>query len=300
MSSELLSICIPTRNRAVYLRDLLAAFAGQVREARLSNSDVAFYISDNASEDETPEVMREFAAQVPWVVCSRNATNLGGDGNILHVRAMGRGKYIWVVGDDELLADNALVNLVRLIRQQQPGLILAYNARYELRLRTPQVFPDFKMFARECVRTNVHALAEHSLVSSNIYRADCYDFEFGRATIETHYPQLYGMIRPLYEKKASVTLPDFPIIIIRESPAAAVDGIWINDLDAIWVSYFKWLREELQLPELDPGAPSEYARAALKRRMFRHPLRLLKNNWRSLFSPTAYVFVFNRLFRRPK
>jgi glycosyltransferase involved in cell wall biosynthesis len=298
MSTELLSVCIPTRNRSRYLRDLLAAFARQHQDARLTPADVVFYLSDNTSDDATPDVIREFAAQVPGTVCNRNASNIGGDGNILHVRSMGRGQYTWVVGDDELLAENALPNLLRLLREKSPGLVLAYSATYELRLRPPQEFADFKAFARECLRTNVHALAEHSLISSNIYRTDCYDFDFARETIDTHYPQLYGMIRPLFRKKAAVVLPDFPVIIMREQPAAAVDGIWISDLDGIWIKYFTWLRAELDLPELDPAAPSRYARRALLRRMLRQPHRLLANNWRSLFSPSAYVFVLNRVFRR--
>lgn len=298
MKPELLSVCIPTRNRSRYLRDLLTAFAQQVSANQLGAEDVGFYLSDNTSDDETPEVIREFTRLVPWTVGTRNPANIGGDKNILHVRTMGRGKYIWVMGDDELLADGALINLLRLLRQGDAGLVLAYDRRYHLKLRVPQSFDDFRQFAQECVRTNIHALAEHSLISCNIYRADCYDFDFARETLDTHYPQLYGMIRPLYQKKLSILLPDFPIIIMRDAPAAAVDGIWINDLDTIWITYFKWLRDELQLPELDPTAPSQHARRELMRKMFRHPLRFLANNWRSVFSPSAYLFVFNRLFRK--
>ena len=300
MNSEVLSICIPTRNRAKYLRELLSAFARQVAESGLGPEEVVFYISDNTSDDATPEVIREFAGQVPRVIYQRNPANIGADRNILQVRTMGRGKYIWVVGDDELLADQALVNLLRLIRQGEPGLILAYDAKYDLRLRVPQVFADFRAFAEECIHTNVHALAQHSLISSNIYRADCYDFDFARQTLHTSYPQLYGMIRPLFEKNATVVLPDFPIIIMRETPAPAVDGFWINDLDALWVDYFKWLRSELQLPELDPNAPSRHARRALIKRIVRHPLRFLANNRRSILTPSAYLFVLNRLFRNSR
>ena len=300
MNPELLSVCIPTRNRAGYLRDLLTAFARQVRADQIGPEAVVFYFSDNASDDATPEVIREFAGQVPQSVYHRNPANIGGDNNILHVRTLGRGQYIWVLGDDELLADNALVNLLQLLRQTRPGLVLAYGPGYDLRIRAPQVFTDFRAYAQECIHANVHALAEHSLISSNIYRADCYDFDYARETLPTHYPQLYGMIRPLFKQRAAVVLPGFPIIIMRETPAAAVDGLWISDLDAIWIGYFKWLRDELQLPELDPNAPSRHARQAMIRKMFRHPFRYLANNWRSLFNPTAYVFVFNRLFRPRK
>jgi glycosyltransferase involved in cell wall biosynthesis len=70
MPDELLSICIPTRNRARFLRDILTAFAQQVADAHLGPDQVVFYISDNAAEDETPEIIRGFAKKVPWAVCS--------------------------------------------------------------------------------------------------------------------------------------------------------------------------------------------------------------------------------------
>jgi abequosyltransferase len=94
MNSELLSICVPTRNRAKYLDELLSHYARQLKEAKISGDEVVFYISDNASEDETPEVFREFEKKVPRAHYSRNATNLGGDGNNVHIRTLARGEYL--------------------------------------------------------------------------------------------------------------------------------------------------------------------------------------------------------------
>jgi glycosyltransferase involved in cell wall biosynthesis len=298
MNSELLSICIPTRNRAKYLREILTTFAHQVQEGGISGEELAFYVSDNASEDETPEVFREFARKVPEASYSRNPVNIGGDGNNIHVRTLAKGEYLWVLGDDELVCDKAVAAALRLIREHRPGLILAYHSRYELKIPVPQVFPDYRAFARECIQRNVHALAEHTLVSSNIFRADCYDGAYAKENLKTYFPHMFGMIRPLMRNKASVVLPDCAIISVRESPPSPVDGVWMPDLDAAWIHYFKWLREELQLPELDPYAPSEHARRTLIDRMVHNPFRFIANNWRSLFRPTAYRFVFNRLFRK--
>ena len=297
MTSELLSVCIPTRNRAKYLGEILASYARQMREAKITGDQVAFYISDNASEDETPQIFKEFQQQVPRAYYSRNATNLGGDGNNVHIRTLAKGEYLWVIGDDELLCENALVNVLDLIRQHRPGLIIAYDSRYALKLTRPQIFPTYRDFAQDCVRHNLHALAEHTLISCNIFRADCYDGEYGRQSIPTSFPHMFGMIRPLMQKKAAVILPAQNIITMRDEPPPAPDGHWIN-LDTAWVNYFTWLRSELALPELDPNGPSEHARRAMIAKMTRNPFKYLASNWRSLFQPKAYVFVFNRIFRR--
>jgi hypothetical protein len=117
--------------------------------------------------------------------------------------------------------------------------------------------------------------------------------------MKTSFPHMFGMIRPLMKNKAAVILPDAPIITVREAPASATDGVWI-DLDAAWLNYFTWLREELQLPELDPNGPSNHARQAMIQRMTGNPFKFLMNNWRSVFQPKAYRFAYNRLFRKAR
>jgi glycosyltransferase involved in cell wall biosynthesis len=256
-----------------------------------------FYISDNCSSDETPEIIAQFARQVPKVVHTRNATNIGGDNNIFYVRTMGKGRYVWVLGDDELLSDRALVTVLTLLKEHEPGLIIAHDSKYELEIPGQRVFADYREFARECIRRNPHALAEHTLITSNIFRADCFDEAFAKKNLLTSFPHMYGMIHPLMDKRLKVVLPGVPVITIRDDRPGPSEGQWIN-LDHAWVNYFTWLREELQLPELDPSAPSEHARKAMIRGIVRHPLRYMGKHWRSLFEPKAYQFVFNRFFRR--
>ena len=293
----MLSICIPTRNRARYLKDLLGAFARQVKEGGIGPDKVAFYLSDNASEDQTPEVIKNFASAIPQVTCSRNTVNTGADGNNIHVRTLAKGRYLWVIGDDELLGDTALATVLHLIEKHEPGPIIAYDTRYDSKLKLPQVFADYKEFAKECIRVNTHALAEHTLISSNIFRADCYDAEYAKASLKTFYPHMFAMIRPLMQKRACVVVPATPIIATRDWRPGEVDGKWV-DVGEAWRNYFGWLREELQLPELDPSKPSEYARRAMFNSMLKTPLRFLATNWRAAFDPKAYRLFFNRLFGR--
>lgn len=297
MSNELLSICIPTRNRARYLREMLSTFARQINEAGIGPDKVVFYISDNASDDETPGIIFEFAQKVPKAVCSRNAVNIGADGNNVHIRTLAKGSYLWVIGDDELLCDKAVMTVLQLIEEHQPGLIIAYDSRYVLKISTPRIFEDYRTFAKECIRQNTHALAEHTLISSNIFRADCYDGNYAKANLETFFPHMFGMIRPLMAKKACVVLPVNPIITVREWRPGEVDGQWI-DVAVAWRNYFKWLRDELQLPELDPSAPSEHARQAMINAMLKTPFQFFASNWRLFFDLKAYLVVFNRLFRK--
>ncbi len=79
----LISIAIPTYNRASILAETLSALA---THPELMGDDVELVISDNASTDTTAEVVRDFTARTGKAVrFSRNDRNLGIDGNICGV-----------------------------------------------------------------------------------------------------------------------------------------------------------------------------------------------------------------------
>src|ERR1017187_576852 len=296
MAQELLSICIPTYNRARLLQQILGVLGGQIKAAGADN--VVIYISDNGSSDTTPQVVEEFQKQTGLkVVYSRNPTNLGISKNLLKVMAMGKGRFVWTLGDDEIVADNAVANLVKVLRERDPGFVLMYDTRYAWPLPKPGLYADYQSFARECIKLdNVHALAEHTLLSSNIYRSDHFDAKFGEQNIDTWFPHMFGFLRPLLKNRMSVLIPDFPVISTREEERSVPsDGKWAN-LDECWKTYLTWLRDEMQMPELDPTAASRAARRAMLQNMRSHPIQYFKKYWRALFQPSAYRFLWTRFF----
>lgn len=98
MGQPLLSICVPTFNRAPLLRLLLASL---VREAYGLGDRLEIVVSDNASTDDTPDVVASVQADLP-LKYSRNPTNLGVAANIDAVVGLAAGTYCWIVGDDDL------------------------------------------------------------------------------------------------------------------------------------------------------------------------------------------------------
>jgi abequosyltransferase len=100
----LLSICIPTFNRVEYLSGLLDSIVGQY------NNNFEICISDNASSDGTEKCVREYQKSYSFINYSRNDKNLGFDGNLLKVVAMAKGKYVWMIGDDDKIAGNGVID----------------------------------------------------------------------------------------------------------------------------------------------------------------------------------------------
>lgn len=100
----LLSICIPTYNGGEKLKLTIIAALRAIH----NYSDIEIIVSDNCSTDNTSDILMEFSS------CSqmrfyRNNKNLGFNNNmLLLVRQYAKGKYCWVIGDDDFIDEDAL------------------------------------------------------------------------------------------------------------------------------------------------------------------------------------------------
>ncbi len=107
MHSPLLSICIPTFNRADRLELLLENLA---RECSPFLDRIEIVVSDNASPDHTETVVRN--STLP-IIYGRNARNIGFGGNLLNVTAaLASGEYVWVIGDDDLILPGGVQRII--------------------------------------------------------------------------------------------------------------------------------------------------------------------------------------------
>lgn len=88
------TIGIPTYNRADLLRQSLASAVGQ------SSPDVEVLVSDNASTDETPQVVRSFGDRVRY---HRNPSNIGSWPNFARLVELAGGEFFSWLQDDDLL-----------------------------------------------------------------------------------------------------------------------------------------------------------------------------------------------------
>lgn len=106
MSQPILSICIPTYNRAEYLRKTLDSIVSQPRFQ--NTDDVEIVISDNCSPDNTPDIVMDYVQKYGGKIrYFRNDTNVF-DKNLELSMSRGRGLFIKSHNDTLLLHDGAL------------------------------------------------------------------------------------------------------------------------------------------------------------------------------------------------
>jgi glycosyltransferase involved in cell wall biosynthesis len=115
----LLSFAIPTYNRAKYLDQLLGVLLHQAH----GESRVELIVSDNASTDNTQEVIEAYRQRGLDMRYLRNEANRGPDFNILQCYEQAIGKYVWVFGDDDLLLDGAIPYILTLLARENPDFV---------------------------------------------------------------------------------------------------------------------------------------------------------------------------------
>lgn len=114
---KILSICIPTYNRAKYLDMSLTAITQQILE--LETNEVEILVSDNCSSDNTQKVVEKYhELQVNYI---RNAENIGADNNFLQCMNKAIGKYILLLGDDDILQPGSIKYIIKVLKEKDWG-----------------------------------------------------------------------------------------------------------------------------------------------------------------------------------
>ncbi len=124
MKNNKLGICIPTYNRAKLLDTCLSRIVPQVKKY-----NIPIFISDNASTDNTEEIVRKYKENYDYIFYKRNPQNIGLDPNFEAVLKFADTEYRWLLGDDDSFFDGSLERLLKIIKQENFDLIVVNAGR---------------------------------------------------------------------------------------------------------------------------------------------------------------------------
>jgi glycosyltransferase involved in cell wall biosynthesis len=243
---EMLSIAIPTRNRAGFLKELLQSIEEQVKLNSEILNKIKIYIFDNASVDNTDEVIKNLNLNILHI---KNKTNIGVSSNVYQAYTKVEGKYVWVIGDDELIEKGALNFLYQLIKDYNPHLIINRGRGFKT-FTEPWIFPSYYDFAVTCKQKHLKMLIAHSLISCNVLLKSCFDAKFALEKMDTYYGHFYGMIKGLMTSPGLILFPQQETIIVRAQRAgwtAGTDGIKCENIAGEHAKYLQWFIQEYNL-----------------------------------------------------
>lgn len=117
---KLLSILIPTYNRANYLEMSMGSVVKMIENLGLYN-DVNIVVSNNASTDDTEKVINILKQNTSHVeiIDYKQESNLGLEGNTLFCMSKATGEYAMFVGDDDFIESAYLQKVVDYIKKDR-------------------------------------------------------------------------------------------------------------------------------------------------------------------------------------
>ena len=116
---KLLTVAIPTYNRAGMLDKQLSWLATEIKE---HEGECDILVNDNCSPDTTAEVLAKWQATFPASVSfkfNRHPQNIGGMANIVACIEYATGDYVWTLGDDDPIQIGTLSYIFTLLKKNQ-------------------------------------------------------------------------------------------------------------------------------------------------------------------------------------
>lgn len=247
ISDILLSICIPTYNRAEYLVENLEVLIPQIEDSKYG---VELIISDNGSTLENFNKIKEYVNEKKINInLYHHEKNIGGRANFAYAVSMAKGMYVYLLGDDDILSPNLLEIICPTLNTHKYALIHFNYFVANERLQNPSLQSKYfdlcikEMTPHEFLCNNDY---DPSFMSSIIFLKECWDTGLEKVRDEYYgYEWMaaicWGVL--LQEKKCMYYY--FPLCLQRNPPR-----IWAKD-----TPIFKYIGIGQLFKDLDQISP---------------------------------------------
>lgn len=233
----LLSIYIPTYNRPKELLELLNNIKNE-RSKLIDPSIVEVVVSDNCSNTDIKHFINDTSLIDSY---TKNDINIGADENILMYYKKTKGEFVWLIGDDDLIAKNSLKKIITLLNKikiEDCDLIFLNSQIEDM---------SGNILNSSSVKTNVNGMIKSNdlvdIVNTSLLTMSCLIIR--RKSENLYYESLYGKtfyVSPLaialdrLSHKPYAYLFNYPIIRYREGDKSGWSMHW-SMISLVYVPY---------------------------------------------------------------
>lgn len=220
----ILSIAIPTFNGSAYILDTLDSIQNQINDCK---SQIEVVISDNASNDGTDILIKNYQRNTTLkIFYSKNGENLGFDKNVDLCIQQSSGKYVWLLGDDDLLKADALSTVLKILHAHPKLKALLVNFEQfnrNLEKLENQTAISQARYCNDADSFLRHSKARYNLVSSLIFERSAWNSIDVTRGIGSNFIHVYALFKIILMGDSYIH--NLPLINMRmNSQKASGDG----------------------------------------------------------------------------
>ncbi|MFN4043839.1 glycosyltransferase family 2 protein [Limnobacter sp.] len=213
--NPILSICIPTMNRAGLMMQALQS----IHESEIDKSKVQICVSNNCSDENYDAVLALIeemrnSLKVDYI---HQAHRLSADENMLETLKLARGDRIYFLGDDDYFLEGQLPKLMTLIDEQDPDLAIFNGIAVDannINLGTHFTLPPKEYVSLE--ETFVDLRDKGSFGAILVKRELLKETDFRALFGTSHAYGCYWIpILNNPENLRRIIVPDFPLVALR-------------------------------------------------------------------------------------
>lgn len=201
--SYLLSICIPTFNRADLLKNTLTSIYNQ--NSKLNEFEIV--ISDNCSSDHTEDVVLEFKKKFNNLKYYKLPIEISGDNNIVNSLSKGEGQYLKLCNDTAVFVDECINSLVEIIRDNvvNKPIIFFSNTDKKKQLNFGSSFNTFILY---------NSFLTTSILAIGIWKEDYDKLHNIQDAFKYKLPAL-NILRKNFEQKSNFLIFNKKIFLVQ-------------------------------------------------------------------------------------
>ena len=122
----LLSIVIPSNNKTALIDEAISSIINDLGWSL----DCELCISDNSKGDETGTLIRTKYTSSSQIVYRRSLDAPSLDENVNMAISMASGEYVWIFGDDDLIEENFLAELIIYLKSSSPDIVILNSSSF--------------------------------------------------------------------------------------------------------------------------------------------------------------------------
>lgn len=197
---KVLSICYPTYNRCKCIKTQIERLMTCPKDIL---GKIEIVISDNCSTDDTQEIVENSIQNGFQCKYIRNKTNIGMDGNFANCLKIASAKYVWLLGDDDLILIESLAKIVNILDCDEDFGLVHINTDIRDRKSDVVKYENIDEFSKELSFW-------FTFISSNIPQTKFVkDIDFNKY-YGTYFTQVPLFLKSMYEIPKNVII-NFPV-----------------------------------------------------------------------------------------